>query len=84
MAPTATVTLSNPDPLYGQVHPEETPQLLQLKLEELEDEIKQIRDPKKRSGYDQAVEKCPEQLTNDWKLQFLRCEVFNVKVRVFK
>lgn len=75
-----TVVLSDPDPLYGQVHPQETPELLVLKLKELEAELQLPTNDKKRHGYDQAVSKCPEQLTNDFKLRFLRCEVFQVPV----
>lgn len=83
MTTTTTIpvlSLSDPDPLYGQVHPHETPELLEHKLKALEEELVQTTNLKKRQGYDQAVSKCPEQLTNDFKLRFLRCEVFNVQV----
>lgn len=65
---------------YGQRHPIESEDLIRTTLKELEQEIARIAGDK-RVAYNQAVEKCPQLLTDEFKLMFLRCEVFNAKVR---
>jgi len=72
--------LSEPDQ-YGQVHPDETPELVRAKLQDLEGEIAKI--PKEeKEAFEQAKVKCPGQLTEAFKLMFLRCEVFIADVSV--
>lgn len=67
--------------VYGQVHPIETTELIQSKHKEFEAELNKL--PKdKIVNLIKAKEKCPHLLTDDFKLMFLRCEVFNADVRV--
>jgi hypothetical protein len=64
---------------YGQVHPNETEALITSKLQDFEVEIAKL--PKEqKAAFEQAKTKCPELLTTDFKLMFLRCEVFNADV----
>lgn len=66
--------------VYGQVHPVETPALLEAKLAELEVELGNIPVEEKMEWLE-AQAKCgqdyPALVGDDFKLQFLRCEVFN-------
>jgi len=63
---------------YGQVTPTETPELISTKLKELE--ISLTDTPKsKKLNYLIALQKCPDQCTDTFKLQHLRCEVFRVQ-----
>jgi len=73
----------NPD-VYGQVHPIETPDLIERKLAEFDD---LVADRTKRTDESnrhliQALGRCPELLTDKFKLMFLRCEVFNTALAV--
>ena len=65
---------------YGQSHPIENPDLISSKLKHFEDAVKEITKNEKENLV-RAQEKCPELLTDDFKLMFLRCEVFNEKVQ---
>jgi len=65
--------------IYGQIHPVETPNLLKESLKEFETEVEQIK-PEKSASLRMAQQKCPQLLTDDFKLMFLRCECFRVKV----
>ena len=77
--PPPGVTATEPDE-YGQVHPHETPELIQDKLKEFEEELAKLPDDVRASA-DQAKEKCAEGiLTDDFKRMFLRCEIFNADV----
>jgi hypothetical protein len=62
--------------IYGQVHPVETPELIAQKQLEFETEIEKLAADTKHNLL-QAQKQCPELLTHDFKLMFLRCEVFN-------
>jgi len=64
---------------YGQLNPkEETPEFVRDQLQDLEKELSDISDAKK-SGYLEAQEKSPGLCDDAFKLQHLRCEIFNVK-----
>lgn len=64
---------------YGQSNPkEETPEFVRDKLQELEKELSDISDAKK-SGYLEALEKSPDLCDDAFKLQHLRCELFDLK-----
>jgi hypothetical protein len=65
--------------IYGQVHPNETPELIAQKQTEFDTEIEKLASDAKENLL-QAQERCPELLTHDFKLMFLRCEVFNADV----
>jgi hypothetical protein len=70
---------TSPD-VYGQVHPIETDELVQRKLQELETHLAEIA-KKAAAAYGEAQTKCPQLITNDnFKLVFLRCEQFNAKL----
>lgn len=75
----ATFGAVDPDQ-YGQRHPIETLELLELKQKEFQVELDKIPDKVKRNVI-LAQEKCPELLTEKFKLMFLRAEVFNADVR---
>ena len=63
--------------MYGQLHPVETLELIARKRQEFEAEIAKLPDKK---NLEEAQKKCPHLLTDDFKLIFLRCEVFNADV----
>lgn len=68
---------------YGQSHPIETPILIQSSLILLNEEIEKYSGIEKEA-YLKAIELCPNIVTtDDHKLLFLRCEQYNVDVRLF-
>jgi len=71
------VKLLEPDQ-YGQRHPVETEDLILHKLEEM-DETLTVIPPSKKQSLCRAEKLCPEILTDEFKLRFLRCEVFNAQ-----
>lgn len=77
--PLETIQFSEPD-IYGQVHPNETEELIAAKIREFESVVEKISDKKKKCLL-QAQIRCPELLTDDFKLCFLRCDLFDAKVR---
>lgn len=62
--------------VYGQIHPVESPSMIETGLSNLEKELSLISDEAKKA-LDRAIEKCPEVVNDRHKLMFLRCEVFN-------
>ena len=64
---------------YGQVHPVETPQLVADSLRKFEVELLNLP-PIDLQSVELAQKNCPELLTEDFKLVFLRSEVFNADV----
>lgn len=67
--------------VYGQKHPIETNELLHNALRDFDDALlNHVPDKKKESVLD-AQRKCPELITDSFKLMFLRCECFKVEVR---
>jgi hypothetical protein len=62
--------------VYGQLHPVETPELLKRKQKEFEEEMEKLSADEKKNIL-LAHEKCPELVADDFKLMFLRCEVYN-------
>jgi hypothetical protein len=81
MTMTMTMTSTNdqtPD-VYGQVHPVETQELIAIKLKEFVEEVAKLPDDKVLC-LKQAQDICPHLLDDDFKLIFLRCEVFNADV----
>lgn len=67
--------------IYGQLHPVESDALIVEKLQEFAEEVKKLPEETKQSLL-QAEEKCPELVTDKFKLIFLRSEVFNADVSV--
>jgi hypothetical protein len=64
--------------IYGQRHPIETPELIEMRLKELEEELEVVA---KKDSWVTAQEKCaPELIGRDFKLLFLRARKFQAKV----
>jgi hypothetical protein len=65
--------------VYGQLYPKENPELIAQKLIEMELEIEKLQLAADTNGkqnclqLQQAQERCPELLTDGFKLMFLRC-----------
>lgn len=68
------VNFTKPD-VYGQKHPLETPELIQRKLHELDLEIAKIA-PNNKKHLLEAERRCPKLLSDEFKLKFLRTDVF--------
>ena len=76
-----TIEMTEPD-IYGQCHPIESSSLIETKLKEFEAELVKLPEEKTIS-LKMADEKCPPNyIDDDFKLMFLRCEVFNVDVSI--
>lgn len=75
---TSEATAGQIPDVYGQVHPVETPELLESKKVELEQELDLIP-PEEKTDWLEAQAKC-DFVGDDFKLKFLRCEVFNADV----
>lgn len=76
---TSEATTAQIPDVYGQLHPVETVDLIERKRTEFEQELGKLSTNVKTS-LSQAEEKCPGLVTEDFKLKFLRCEVFNADV----
>jgi hypothetical protein len=76
---TSEATTAQIPDVYGQLHPVETVDLIERKRTEFEQELEKLSTNVKTS-LSQAEEKCPGLVTEDFKLKFLRCEVFNADV----
>ena len=72
--------MMSPD-IYGQEHPIETKELIQASLVEFEKEVEKLP-AEAKVNLNLAKERCPQVLTDAFKLKFLRCEVFRVKVSI--
>ena len=70
------VPRTDPD-IYGQRHPIETPAVLERKLEQFEVQVEKCLLLGKHDALQMAQRRCPELLTDAFKLQFLRCECFD-------
>jgi hypothetical protein len=70
--------MTEPD-IYGQRHPVESEMLIVVKLEDFEYEM-ELLDSVDKVAFIEAKRRCPELLTDKFKLMFLRCECFNAKV----
>jgi hypothetical protein len=83
LASTMTVDpiVQQPD-VYGQVHPVETPELIAAKLKEFDQLVATLPVTKKTRYIAAAQAKCPDLLTDDFKLLFLRCDVFDCAAAV--
>lgn len=67
--------------VYGQKHPIETNELLHNALRDFDDALLNHVPNKKKESVLDAQRKCPELITDSFKLMFLRCECFKVEVR---
>uniref|UniRef100_A0A7R9WVG2 CRAL-TRIO domain-containing protein n=1 Tax=Craspedostauros australis TaxID=1486917 RepID=A0A7R9WVG2_9STRA len=74
--PDVPLESSEPDGC-GQLHPKESPELIKRKLQEFHEFVKEMPQDE-TAGVHQAQDKCPDQLDDDFKLMFLRAEVFHV------
>lgn len=67
--------------LYGQTPtPKETPSLIKESMKEFREDLE--KDQCKTSNWRLAEERCPDECRDEFKLVFLRCEVFRVKLAV--
>jgi hypothetical protein len=73
---TAAPSIRDP---YDQVHPVESAQFIAAKLEDFVKEIGKLSDSEIK-GLKKAQANCPELLTDEFQLWFLRAEVFNADV----
>jgi hypothetical protein len=76
---TSSFQYTTHDNLYGQEIPNETPELLTSKFQELDQELQNIPNNDKKQWI-MAEERCPQLCDDKFKLMFLRCEILNVKL----
>ena len=62
--------------MYGQVHPVETPKMIIQRLEEFDQAVQEVIP--EAVNLQKAQQRCPDLLTDEFKLMFLRSEVFRV------
>jgi len=62
--------------IYGQVILKETSELISTNLEKLDEELERIPNAEK-VAWALANERCPQFITKEFKLKFLRCEIFD-------
>jgi len=67
--------------IYGQMHPIETPELLKSRLRDFDRAVEKQATQAKASLL-KAQRRCPELLTNEFKLMFLRAECLTVDLAV--
>lgn len=72
----AKVSYSSEPDIDGQVYPVETPMLVARKLRAFDAAVAKLEDCNK-NGVKEAMIKCPDLLDRSFKLQFLRCDVFD-------
>lgn len=73
---TSEATVGQIPDIYGQLHPIETPDLIERKQTEFALEIEKIPSDQRQNAI-LAEDKCPDIVNTSFKLMFLRCEVFN-------
>ena len=84
MASTSDAVIDHTPDQYGQVHPHETPEVIKRKMAMFEKEIKKLKSKEDKKSIKEAQENCPGMLTHEFKLMFLRAEVFNADVSEVK
>lgn len=76
-------TPPNFNDMYGQTHPEETPEVISDGLKKLEEEIEKLK-AEEKVDLNRAMERCPDLVNEKEKLKFLRCEVFNANLAAIR
>ena len=67
--------------VYGQSRPRETESMIAESLHAFQETLDKTP-PSEKQALCQAEEKCPELLTEKFKLMFLRCEAFDIDVSI--
>lgn len=80
---TSEATVGQVEDVYGQVHPVESPDLISRKRKEFDLELEKIP-ANEKANLSRAQGQCPDLLTNEFILIFLRSEVFNADVSSFE
>ena len=65
--------------IYGQVHPIESPELIECRLKELDEALSSLASTPKGAAYTQALTNCPSLLHRSFKLLFLRARKFDAR-----
>lgn len=74
------VEFTQPD-IYGQVHPIESDALIATKLQEFSVQLKNLC-PRQMTNVLAAEQQCPDLVSSNFLLLFLRCECFDAEVRL--